>query len=588
MKEFLNHKIFNTAISIADFFAFIGVLAIVFYVFDSLIKYIPYLRKLKVQTWDKIADLLAFNSTRKKAYSLNIEYALNEVVNELKPELPQGWLKRARIEWARKSTPAYLRDKDLIIRIRPQNDQDLNYLNAIYYFFSSSIFPQTYKVIPLNIKRATSLYLSKRAIEPKRSFLYETFEKHFIESLGDDELTVASYFNDYINIDKYGFFNSAYIREVDTLASSLRISSERKQIEKEIQNIIQHLKKFENLSQKYLRKEDWYKYLSATSYGFILVANPEKQKSEGLDPYLNMARQRLRIGVKRLYVFGCHSERSFFYKVIRELNEIKEYTLVDSFKLHKDYRGEANGIGALFVINSVWEHILPKGDELEQEIEPENEKEIKIVSKAINPSVIINETELTKKIITLVTNFSKPDGWIFLGSLGDKIKKNIPLFNPYHYGCSSLRQLLQKLNVFDFREDGDGTAKAVYAKIKTDIKPPEEQNGTKNGKSKNSEVIEINPRNIVTEKLTQENIDNYLKQAVQAVADEEGWASIAEIGYYLHLHTPVNYHDFGFPKLKAFLLSRNIFEMKEIQKSLRAKNIDSAFFKVKKNKQIYN
>lgn len=96
-----------------------------------------------------------------------------------------------------------------------------------------------------------------------------------------------------------------------------------------------------------------------------------------------------------------------------------------------------------------------------------------------------------------------------------------------------------------------------------------------------SKQTTINPIGTLNEKLTPEKVDEYLIKAVNSVSNHDGWAGIAAVGYYLQTYTPVNYHDFGFAKLKGFLNSRKIFEIKEEQKSPNAKAIDSAFIRVK-------
>lgn len=94
--------------------------------------------------------------------------------------------------------------------------------------------------------------------------------------------------------------------------------------------------------------------------------------------------------------------------------------------------------------------------------------------------------------------------------------------------------------------------------------------------------VTINPLYTTKEKLTPQRVDEYLTKAVQSVTDETGWAGIAAVGLYLKTYTPIDYHDFGFDKLKGFLKSRKIFEIKEHQKSPNAKNIDSAYIRLAK------
>lgn len=94
----------------------------------------------------------------------------------------------------------------------------------------------------------------------------------------------------------------------------------------------------------------------------------------------------------------------------------------------------------------------------------------------------------------------------------------------------------------------------------------------------------INPLEVVKENLTEQKVDEYLIKAVQNVTDETGWAEMAAVGLYLKTYTPIDYRNFGFDKLKAFMKSRKLFEVKVAQKSPNARNIDSAFIRLIPNK----
>ena len=55
-------------------------------------------------------------------------------------------------------------------------------------------------------------------------------------------------------------------------------------------------------------------------------------------------------GAKRLYVFGAKNERYFAKKVIKKLNSSEAFSLIEEFETPYDYRGNKNGIGAVFDI----------------------------------------------------------------------------------------------------------------------------------------------------------------------------------------------------------------------------------------------
>jgi hypothetical protein len=75
----------------------------------------------------------------------------------------------------------------------------------------------------------------------------------------------------------------------------------------------------------------------------------------------------------------------------------------------------------------------------------------------------------------------------------------------------------------------------------------------------------ISPVNLDEEKLTEAQVDDYLVSAVKKVSNDSGWARMAALGSYLQTYTPVDYRDLGFPKLIAFLKSRELFEFKEVK-----------------------
>lgn len=95
--------------------------------------------------------------------------------------------------------------------------------------------------------------------------------------------------------------------------------------------------------------------------------------------------------------------------------------------------------------------------------------------------------------------------------------------------------------------------------------------------SKNEEEVEA---------LTEEMINCYLIDAIKAREDENGWTDLAPFGVYLLRYTPVNYRQYGHISLRRFIESRNIFEIKAMQKSPNAKAVDAAFVRLKPQNEI--
>lgn len=92
--------------------------------------------------------------------------------------------------------------------------------------------------------------------------------------------------------------------------------------------------------------------------------------------------------------------------------------------------------------------------------------------------------------------------------------------------------------------------------VTKETKPSTKKTATKTGVKK-TESMSIG----TNEKLSSEKVDEYLVKAVTSASNDKGWAKAAAVGLYLKTYTPIDFHDYGFIKLKDFLESRKIFEI---------------------------
>ncbi len=82
------------------------------------------------------------------------------------------------------------------------------------------------------------------------------------------------------------------------------------------------------------------------------------------------------------------------------------------------------------------------------------------------------------------------------------------------------------------------------------------------------------------ESLSAEQVNEILVESINSVAGSDGWAPVAGLGKYLKTYTSLDYKSLGYDKLNKFLESRKIFEIRNEQKSARAKAVDSAYVRV--------
>jgi hypothetical protein len=135
------------------------------------------------------------------------------------------------------------------------------------------------------------------------------------------------------------------------VARQVRFKPQRYNMGNEAAGIISHIKSF---IEKFQREDDipssvWYNISTVSRYGLLLVAHPEKTSS-GIDPYLKRVKEKFDRGITRVYIFGTKTQEGFFKAVIQGVvGTIPNCELIEEFIISKDYRGNPDGLGAVFV-----------------------------------------------------------------------------------------------------------------------------------------------------------------------------------------------------------------------------------------------
>jgi hypothetical protein len=329
--------------------AVVGGVNLVLGLIKGLFEVIPELNQLRVNIINTLNRKVKHKKLEKLAIAGNIENVVNASVSSLRKELPQKWLRRVRIKWVEKVSVDDLEEDELIIRIQPFDNQDVNLMNGIYYFFTKSLFLGVKEVIPIAPRKASVLQLSRRTIIMHHPIVKKEFETKYIETAIQADKDIAYYIGNYEKIDQRGFFTSVFLRETAELAETVRYTEKRSQIEDDLVEILNHLVTF---IQGDVPDEHWHKKTDTCCYGFLLVARPYNRR---VLSYVNRAKIHIENGINRLYVLGANEEKSFVRRVIRTIASRTEYNLDEIFQLHKDYRGESGGICAVFDLSSIIE-----------------------------------------------------------------------------------------------------------------------------------------------------------------------------------------------------------------------------------------
>jgi hypothetical protein len=316
---------------------------------------IPQIDILKSKILLPIARKYKHRKLTKIAIKSDIRGHVNREIAKFGKYLPVGWAGEMDVDWVENEEASDLKnDNRIIVRIRPVENQDNNFVNATYHYLKSSFFPKTQAVIPKSHYEASVLYVCRKVVEGRSESSKIIFEDNFLEPIIQRHNKIPVHLDEYAHLDKRGFFTGTFLRELHLMANDARFTGARNTVTQETDQVIKHIKGFIT---GYDAEDDmpataWYNNGTLSKYAMLLVAHPSKTSS-GVDPYINRARDQFQSGARRLYVFGSNNESRFANAVISGIEgSIDGIRLVERFDTPFDYRGDVNGMGAVFEIVS--------------------------------------------------------------------------------------------------------------------------------------------------------------------------------------------------------------------------------------------
>jgi hypothetical protein len=217
----------------------------------------------------------------------------------------------------------------------------------------SSFFPKTQAVIPKPHYEASVLHVCRKVIDGRGGSAKTIFEDHILEPAIQRHKNIPNHLDDYTCLDKRGFFTGTFLRELHLMAADARFTGARNTMIQETGGMIGHIKGFIKAyeSEDVIPASAWNNNGTVSKYAILLVANPMKTKW-GVDAYINRARNHFNSGAKRLYVFGANSESRFANSVISAIEgTVDKVQLIERFETPFDYRGQKDGVGAVFVLS---------------------------------------------------------------------------------------------------------------------------------------------------------------------------------------------------------------------------------------------
>ncbi len=299
-----------------------------------------------------------FRGLVRAAVKCDVRGFANKAIRQLAPQLPDGWIPELDINWVDNETrQQFFENGKIVVHVRPLEDQEVNFVSIVHLFLQEALFPRVKMIVPETQRTAAILYFGDRIAAARSERTAEVFGQRIFEPIVGKKKKVLEFFQRYTELDAKGYFSGAFIREIQHVAREVRATRLRDNMSAEMNAALTHLEEFakgyakSQLDHVMMPESAWIRNGIMTKYALLLVANPAKAAIDDLGAgYVARAQQRYREGVRRLYVFGTAGQRNYAKQVLREIAFKTPYTLEQEFELHRDYRGDAGGLGALFVL----------------------------------------------------------------------------------------------------------------------------------------------------------------------------------------------------------------------------------------------
>ncbi len=269
-----------------------------------------------------------FNGAHKQYVRHELQGRINEFTKDLKDDAPFLAGARLSVEWVGEgiSRKSFLQGDRVVLRLRREDPEDMNFVHGAYMFVSASLLAKTKRYISPSQGQAIDLFVSTKLFEKEKPSARGVFLDEFLHAkIGDPDGKVAKYYDCMAKLDNGGYFYPVLLQELEFLGDKVFGERQDSKIIGEVDDLMEFLEPIalrnvgdvgeRNFERDYCR------------FGIVIVGKRAKVAEAGAAPYLTYIRARLiPSGIESLYLFGpaenkdvidhiCFSLQQYFERV---------------------------------------------------------------------------------------------------------------------------------------------------------------------------------------------------------------------------------------------------------------------------------
>jgi len=241
------------------------------------------------------------------------------IKNSIIPNLIDQTEYNIKVKWVKESEdPIFSNEGTLILRLREDNDQAKNILNAAQFTFPKIICPLMRHNMNYTCRKSIDLTMLKKLSIKIGRHGKLIYKKYFEEPETCSDEKIGELITKLVELDKHGFFIPILLNELTLIGEDLFANSDIKDYSHEVEGFIEFLL---TIAQRGISENIKLNYINPPfKVGSILLAKSYKVELEGLGPYLKRLRIKLAKGCESIYFIAFPNAFEFFDEVMNAVD----------------------------------------------------------------------------------------------------------------------------------------------------------------------------------------------------------------------------------------------------------------------------
>jgi hypothetical protein len=229
---------------------------------------------------------------------------------------------KIKVQWTDDTVnrKSFLENDEVILRLRRNDPEDINFVNGAYLFVSTSLLHKAKRYIAPSQRQAIDLYVTTKLIEKEKSTVVGYFlDEYLHKELVDTNAKITELFDKFSKIDRGALFYPVFLQELDFLGDKVFGQRQDDQIIVEVANLVDFLEPVASRSVGEETDLNFEKHYC--KFAIVIVGKPKKLTASG-DVYIDFIQKSLvPRKIETIYIIGMWENKPILGHVCQAFSD---------------------------------------------------------------------------------------------------------------------------------------------------------------------------------------------------------------------------------------------------------------------------